>query len=444
MTIAFLSLFFGLITGPYPVELTVTGPVRSVELLVDGQSVRRLQAPPWKAEVDFGPDLQPHQVVARALDAGGHEVARAEEWANLPHPLTKVEIVLEGDKPGAPRAAKIVWTDLKGEEPSARLLIFDGTPVTLNAAGRAALPPHDPKAIHILSAEVDFPSGRSARKEIAYGGEYGSEVSTELTAVPVRARRGRLPPAGRLGGWLASGGRPLSVAAVEEGPAQLYVVRAPGSSQALWNLGKPSAEKRVLRATDEWSYLTLAGKDAVRLVYPFSQRFEGSGEGELTDLTDLFLTSSDLHTQDRGLPLLLLTTRGPGPAKGIRIRFADAVAVAGLEATQENRRRAVLLLLSSEEKDQSRYDPATVRRYLAALRVPLFVWCLGEPEPGSAAAAWEKVEILKDEKDLDRAFKALRETLDAQRIVMVDGRLLPQSIALTPKAAGVELVGAVP
>ena len=34
--------------------------------------------------------------------------------------------------------------------------------------------------------------------------------------------------------------------------------------------------------------------------------------------------------------------------------------------------------------------------------------------------------------------------LDAQRIVMVDGRHLPQSIALTPKAAGVELVGATP
>ena len=49
MTIAFLSLFFGLITGSYPVELSVQGPVATVELLVDGRSVRTLQGPPSSA-----------------------------------------------------------------------------------------------------------------------------------------------------------------------------------------------------------------------------------------------------------------------------------------------------------------------------------------------------------------------------------------------------------
>jgi len=449
MTITFLSLFFGLISGPYPVELAVTGPVRSVELLVDGQSVQKLQAPPWKAKIDFGQDLRPHEIVARALDAKGNELARAEEWANLPHSLAKVEIVLEEGKSGPAKAARVVWTDLKGEEPRARLLTFDGIPVALDAAGRAVLPPHDLKLVHVLAAEVDLPSGRLASKEIAYGGEYGSAVSTELTAVPVRARKGKLPPAGQLGGWLTAGGRPLSVAAVEEGPAQLYVVRSPGTIEALWDLGKPDKKKRVFRATDEWSYLTLAGRDSVRLVFPFSQRFEGSGDEEEVvvedrDLTDLFTISTDYHTRDRGLPLLLVTAaKEVGPGRGSRIRFADAVAVAGLEATRENRRRAVLLVLSAQEKERSRYDPVAVRRYLAALRVPLVVWCLGEPEPGSAAAAWGNIEVLKDEKGLERAFRALREELDSQRIVMVDGRLLPQSISLTPKA-GVELVGAKP
>jgi hypothetical protein len=37
---------------------------------------------------------------------------------------------------------------------------------------------------------------------------------------------------------------------------------------------------------------------------------------------------------------------------------------------------------------------------------------------------------------------AIREELRSQRIVLVDGRHLPQSIALTPAAAGLELVGA--
>jgi hypothetical protein len=104
----------------------------------------------------------------------------------------------------------------------------------------------------------------------------------------------------------------------------------------------------------------------------------------------------------------------------------------------------VLLLLSAQEKDQSRYDPALVRRFLATLRVPLFVWCVGEPEPGSAAAAWGKVEVLKFEADLKRAFEALRESLESQRILMVDGRHLPQSITLSPQATAVELVGANP
>lgn len=445
MTITFLSLFFGLITGPYTVELAVTGPVQRVELLVDGKSDQTLQARPWKATVDFGKDLQPHEIVARALDAKGNEVARAQEWANLPHSLTKVDIVLEGARPGPPKVARVVWKDLKGEEPGARLLLFDGVPATLDADGRAVLPPHDLKSVHVLSAEVDFPSGRGARQEIAYGGEYGSEVSTELTAVPVRTRRGKLSAAGQLGGWLTAGGRPLSVAAVEEGPAQLYVVRSPGTFNALWNLGKPNEEKRKLRAENEWSYLTLASKDSVRLVFPFSKRFAGSGEEEEGDLTDLFTISTDYYTRDRGFPLLLVTAaKEVGPGRGSRIRFADAVAVAGLEAARENRRRSVLLVVSPEEKDQSRYDPATVRRYLAALRVPLVVWCLGEPEPGSAAAAWGNVEVLKNEKDLERAFRALREDLGSQRILMVDGRLLPQSIALSPKASGVELVGATP
>ncbi|HET9211084.1 MAG TPA: hypothetical protein VFR03_11835, partial [Thermoanaerobaculia bacterium] len=227
-----------------------------------------------------------------------------------------------------------------------------------------------------------------------------------------------------------------------------------GVPTALWSLANPTQDlkqeesdrrrnEKALQATAEfWSTLTLGRKDAVRIVFPFSERFEGSGgEG---DLTDLFTTSKDLNPQDRGFPMLLMTARGPVPVGGARLRFTDAVAVAGLEATTENRRRAVLLVLSPEVKDQSRYDPEVVRRYLATLRVPLFVWCVGDPQPGSAAAFWGQVEIIRQERDLRRAVAALREVLDAQRIVMVDGRHLPQSIALTPKAAGVELAGATP
>ncbi|MFL6199102.1 MAG: hypothetical protein ACJ76J_07995, partial [Thermoanaerobaculia bacterium] len=74
MTIAFLSLFFGLITGRYPVDLTVNGPVAAVEILIDGRSAAQMEGPPWKTEVDFGPGLLPHEITAQALDAEGHVV----------------------------------------------------------------------------------------------------------------------------------------------------------------------------------------------------------------------------------------------------------------------------------------------------------------------------------------------------------------------------------
>jgi hypothetical protein len=198
MTISFLTLFFGLISGPFPVQMTVSGPVAAVELTVDGGTPARLVAPPWKTTLDFGLALLPHRVVARALDEEGHELARTEEWANFPHPPAKAEIVLESEKGGAPRAARVVWTDLLAEKPESTSLTFDGKPLRLDKAGRAELPAHDLKTIHILTAEVQLKPDRTVRKDVAYGGEYGSEISTELTAVPLldRGRRGPGRPPG--------------------------------------------------------------------------------------------------------------------------------------------------------------------------------------------------------------------------------------------------------
>ena len=166
-TIAFLSLFFGLIRGPFPVELAVNGPAAAVELLVDGKSVQTLQAPPWKTTIDFGPDLLPHEIVARALDAKGAEIARTQEWANLPHSLAKVEILLEMDKLGPPKAARVVWTNLQGEKPTAISLVLDGLPLALDSSGRVSLPIRDLASLHVLTAEVTFPSRRPVRREIA-------------------------------------------------------------------------------------------------------------------------------------------------------------------------------------------------------------------------------------------------------------------------------------
>ncbi|HEX9945811.1 MAG TPA: hypothetical protein VGG03_27710 [Thermoanaerobaculia bacterium] len=439
MTIAFLSLFFGLITGPYPIGLAVNGPAAAVEVLIDGRSAGRIQGPPWKAVVDFGPALLPHEITARALDAEGRELARTREWVNLPHPLAKADIVLEGGgETSPPKAAQVVWTNLEGDRPRSVSLTFDGLPVPLDANGRAILPSHDLKSIHVLTADVEFSPLRSVRRDVAYGGEYGSEVSTELTGVPVHVRGGTLPPPERLDGWFTAAGAPLSVVAVEKGPVQLYVVRSPDASETLAKMGR-----KGMRAGRAGNVLEqgLEEENEVRFLFPFSQRFEAAGE-----VTDLFEISPPFDARRDGLPLLVArVAKAPGVAprgqSASKRRIADAVAVAAQDAVRENRRRAVLLVLSGYEKDQSHYDPATVRRFLSALRVPLFVWSLEKPAPGSTAAAWDEAVDVSVIGNLHRAVKEIRDELAAQRIVMVDGRHLPQSIVLAPAASGVELVG---
>lgn len=437
MGIAFLTLFFGLISGPYPVELSVNGPAAAVEVLVDGHSAARISGPPWKGTIDFGPALLPHEVVARALDAEGHELSRAQEWVNLPHPLSKAEIVLEGGGSSPPKAARVAWTHMKGLNPRSISLTFDGQPLKLDDSKRAPLPAHDLRSLHVLSADVEFAPLDTVHADLAYGGEFGSEVSTALTAIPLRVRKGSLPPPAELGRWLAGGdGQPLSVAAVEEGTQQLYVVRVPDARETALGLQRaaPGAEYR--------QELNLDRETEVRFIFPVPEQFATSGERSL-----LFDVSPAFDGRRGSLMRLLAVITKPRPLDAAALkqpkRIADAVAVAGLDAMKENRRRAVLLVLGEGEQDASRYDPATVRRFLAALRVPLFVWSFGPPAAGSAAAAWGAVDVSMN-RNLRRSMEEIRAELHEQRIVLIDGHRLPQSIALSPAAQGVELVGGQP
>jgi hypothetical protein len=283
----------------------------------------------------------------------------------------------------------------------------------------------------VLSAEIELSGSRKIRKEVAYGEEYGSEVSTELTGVPVHVPPGTPLTPGKLAGWLTAAGQPLQVDAVEEGPGQLYVVRSSDLSEG-WKVG---AKGHLLRHPN----LRLAEGDQVRFMFPYSERFESSGA-----MTDLFEVSPALDTRTANLPELVQRVVRAPLRSSRRRRIADAVAVAGLEAMTENRRRAILLVLSGHEKDQGRLDPATVRGFLAAIHVPLFVWTLDKPAPGSTATAWGHAEDISEVRNLGAAVEKIRQELASQRIVMVDGRLLPQSIALSPKASGVALVGGPP
>ena len=451
--IAFVTLFLGLTLGPQPIELTVGGPAVVVELLLDGKPAGRLQGPPWTGQIDFGPRLEPHELVARALDSQGQEIGRAQQWVNLPRSPAEVEVLLErgaSAEGGRVTAARIKWQSLTGESPTGYAVEFDGQRLTADTTGRVQLPSYDPETSHVLSVELRFPKALIARKDLAFGGRGSAEISMELTGVPVRLRKGkRLPPADRLQGWFLANGQPLAVAAAEEGPAQLLVVRDSKAGEPLAKLGRPRS--RVARTEVERALadpqlarfqMSLGPEDEIRLVWPTATSYGGTPAAGPGARADLFDITREYAARDGGL--LWILSRTLPPAEAPSQRLADAVAVAGLRALDGHRRRAVLLVLAGEPADSSQSDPALVRHYLETIRVPLIVWSVVEPgdklPPG--LAAWGEVQDASSLNKLKKAFANLEDDLESQVLIWVDGRHLPQSITLSPAAAEVvELLG---
>jgi len=153
---------------------------------------------------------------------------------------------------------------------------------------------------------------------------------------------------------------------------------------------------------------------------------------------ELFDMSRQLGYEDGGIFWYLTNGRVLADSGGRERRVTDAVAVAGLQAAAENYRRAVVLVLGRDGDDASRYDPETVRRYLESIHVPLFVWSLYGPDT-QAAKRWGGAEDISSFYKLSTAVTRLRKELEAQRIVWLEGRHLPQSIELSGSAQGAEL-----
>lgn len=434
--ITFLTLLLGLVAGAVPVEVVTTGPVATVELVLDGVPAVRIGSPPWRAKVDFGADLQPHELVARALDAEGREIGRAALWVNVPRPPAEVGLLLEDGPDGRPARVRLSW-EATDQKLIGLGVTFDGLPLPVDGEGRATLPAHSPDQLHILSVELRFDDGIVAREDRVFGGIYGEEMDTELTAVPVRLRgRGELPAAGKLDGWLSVRGEPAPVAAVEKGPARVILVRVPEIVETFRHL---EPQRRFYSPRTE---LRLPPGDVVRMLA--TQTRPASG-GRLP--TELFEVSRDLTPEDGGfVHFLTRIATSTSPKKPRQV--ADAVAVAGVQALGENRRRAVVLVLGEEKEDASRYDPATVVRWLESIRVPLFVWTVVPPKRSPMAQAWADagatVEEASGPSKLARAFRRLEAELESQRILWLEGRHLPQAVGLTPAARGVELVSATP
>ncbi|HVT58828.1 MAG TPA: hypothetical protein VHR45_10550 [Thermoanaerobaculia bacterium] len=424
MQIAFLTLFLGLVNGAQQVALDAGGGIAAIELLLDGHGAGRIGGPPWTATIDFGPRLAPHHLEARGLAADGSEAARAEQWINLPRPPAEVEIVLEGGAHDKARTARLSWESLSGEQPVQVELRLDGVPLPLDRDGRTPVGVPVEGSAHVLSAELRFASGVEARKDVVLSSDWGGDVATELTAIPVRAgKSGRLLTEKDLRGRFAAAGKPLQIATVEQEPPELFVVRGPNVVSELLGKFSPREDLPV--------YGGFNPDPTVRFHFVANTPKVYRNPGAIGEIFDI---SQELTAPKHPFVHFLVSIRFATDLPS-RSQLADAVAVAGLHAAARQTPRAVVLVLGKKgAADASRFDPATARGYLAALRVPFFVWALDRRSPD--LAPWGKAEDISSPRGLRGAYERLLQEVQAQQIVWLQGRHLPQSITLAGAAAG--------
>ncbi len=242
-------------------------------------------------------------------------------------------------------------------------------PLKIDKNFHANFPEVDWKHPHLIAAEMKFGDGLVARREIVVGGAVADTAQSELTPILLTQTSPEQPLS--FENCLLMDGQPVRTAAVEKPSALVFFVRDPDRSEAV----------RALDPTRQMldSYFPRAA--VVRSV-PLDK--------------------------DTGMRFLW----------PVVTKFADPVAVAGLRAISESRRRAVVLILS-KHPDSSGNDPRVVRRYLADIGVPFFVWSLNGPRP-DVSDSWGEVEDVSSFSLLEAAAAKLRDNLAAQRIAWVD------------------------
>jgi hypothetical protein len=390
--LVFLTLYLGLVSGIQPVNLQADPDVKSIRIVVDGQTAAALTGPPWRGDVDFGPALLPHEVVAVGLGANGREIARATQFANVPRPFAELQIVVDRNAAGRPVRAKLVVRHIAQYPPLGATLKLDDAPLALDKEFAAKLPAADMTKPHLLGAEMRFADGTMARRELVFGGQFGDSAEAQLTPVAVVSTGDAAPNGDCFAG--------LHVRSIEEPDAEVIIVRDADVSE----IGKAYANMGAVYL-DRHTY--------AQMFSPVPNAISSAGER-----TQLFPNSPmyDVGKADFLYPLLRMQDADAGSRPR---QFADAVAVAGVQAAARGRRRAVVLFLSRRD-DASDYAPAVVRSYLAALGVPLLVWAPFGVSAEEAKATWGDVEDVSSRQKLINAAAHLRDVLRRQRVAWLE------------------------
>lgn len=464
VTVTFLTLFLGLTTGVQPVTVAVDGPVARVELLLDGTVCDARESPPWRFRCDFGEELAPHRLEARALDAEGRELAADHQQVNLAPRQSSLEMTLERDAEGTPRSLLLAWRSVAFDKPASVRVRLDGEPLAADDPSRFPLPEEmvegDPHQLHVATAEATFPDGSIARTELTFGGFFGEAVATPNTAVALLPEEGRrLREPADAAGLLVHSGQggegaepaPLRPVALESGAADLVAV-VEGS--ALPELA--ALRGRFFGLDGRGGRTGMERGDRFFLVDPVPRR--GSSPRGGAGGYELFATSPPRQVEEGGLAWQLAHVAFP---RGVPQRLADAVAMAAMQAVAGGRPRTVLLVLGPEARDESRQTVAGVRRFLERLRVPLAVWWV-ERDPRhlpadvrdavlerwperrrrqvELAAAWGGLVEVRNFRDLLKASRELRGAVDRQQVLWVEGFHLPTEVALA-RPGGFRLLG---
>lgn len=397
--IVFLTLFLGLVSGSQVVELGVGPEIRSAVILIDGKPVATLSSPSWRAAIDLGQEMIPREMVAVGYDDAGREIAREIQILNLPRPEAELSLTLER-KDRSTIAADLRWQHMSAERPFQIELTLNGKRVSVDRNGRALLKISNDNAIHALKAEVRFRDGAVARREIVFGGQFSYEMPAELTPVLVRSR-----DAGTslLDSCFLVNDEPVRATAIERSDSLVLFVRNGSPSVALGQLRSLVGFSKI--PVREAGRFRLEG--TVRFQWPTARQIP-VGEKSVAELFD---RSPELKGE-QGTYRLLTRTAGPPPGA---IRFADAVAVAGVHAAKSGKRRAVVLVLGADGPDVSRHHPRSVRRYLEAVGVPLMIWSLKGPRP-DLQELWGEVRDVSTLDKLNTATIELNRALDEQRI----------------------------
>ncbi|HEY0140747.1 MAG TPA: hypothetical protein VGF48_07615 [Thermoanaerobaculia bacterium] len=418
--IVFVTLFLGLAIGRVPVELLVTGDVVKVELVLDRQVVATIEGPPWKAPVDLGFSLAPHRLEARGYDATGRLITSAEQKVNAPASVRELQLVME--RRGADAVARILWTNLDALKPDKVEARIDNHPVIVKDDLTVPLPRLDAETVHLLEVTVRSDAG-DAEAQLVFGGMFEDSASASLTAVPVRVTGRRVT---RDGVVAKVNDAPVRVMALDDLPAEVIFVREPLTMEFAHLAKKqiayeslpggraPSSTPRIIGDP------TLATQDRVRFIWPVSRSGKSGANASLFYPSRTFTTTSA-----SGIGALLGRVSLGRPAT--ELRFADAIAVAGWQAAQSQRPRAVVLVLGSHLDDASRLKPEQARNYLERLGVPLYVWSVMR-DTAPAVKVWGHVVDVRTGRKLRDAVEQLRRDLDTQRILWVEGDYLATEV----------------